>query len=304
VFGANTVSGLQDGTNGVCPRLWVTEQSSISAPGQLKTVLTLNGVWRILKQLPLHLTGDDPPFFQDAHDSLAGMTVYWLLNFIIYTLSIETGTYSFYLNDLGTQNDGIINTDIVEIGTLTNPGIGRPNITSNNGIISNIQMSYYDFIMRLMDTTKCYLRVNNGCYFTVIYPQVADSVDETYYSILSGGHVFYENNDADSQVIPNHVVVYAHEDPGSTTWADLITGHAYNADDFSTPPTYDGPYMEVQQIITIEQPDPAGYSQARVDNIAAAYLAKFQAGAAGGRVVVPHDARVELYDKVQVVDSR
>ena len=45
-------------------------------------------------------------------------------------------------------------------------------------------------------------------------------------------------------------------------------------------------------------------TQADADNRAAAILTRIKAELLGGRLLIPHDCSVELYDKVQVFDSR
>jgi len=45
-------------------------------------------------------------------------------------------------------------------------------------------------------------------------------------------------------------------------------------------------------------------NQTDANNRAAAILTRIQAEQLAGRLVIPHDARVELYDKVTVHDAR
>jgi hypothetical protein len=303
VYGANTATGLKDTTDGVFPRLWVKGQNSISMQGQLKTILQLYGAWRIMLDIPVRI--GDAPYFDGWYKSgedhfclLDGKTRYGVIEYLMGRLTAETG-YGFTLNALGDQDDGIINTDIINIGTFEEPGPDLPGLDSEANPIT-----YAAYIANLMGDTKCFLRVNNGLYFTVIYPQSEDAVKETYYSNLNGGHVFYDNNDAEVQVIPNHIIVYGNQDPITGDWDDMITSDAYNPADFTESPpelwTYTGPYMEVVRVVIRGEET----TVARCEAIAAAHLTHVRSEVTGGRVIVPHDARVELYDRVQIVDTR
>jgi hypothetical protein len=143
------------------------------------------------------------------------------------------------------------------------------------------------------------------------FPIDCDMMFEEYgnsTSYYGNTHVFYENSNRDYLVTPNHIIVYANAtydvDGNITDWDDIITAHAYNSDDFTEDPpdtwTYTGAYMEIPMVCYY------GYitAQEDADNKAATILSKIIASKYGGRVIIPHDSRVELYDKVAAVDNR
>jgi hypothetical protein len=79
-----------------------------------------------------------------------------------------------------------------------------------------------------------------------------------------------------------------------------VVGEAYDADEYTSPPTYNGPFLPMRRIE--RQADITNQTDAA--NRASALLSKAQAEVFGGRVYIPHDAAVELFDKVAVFDTR
>lgn len=279
-YGANTASGLR---YSAAPRLWVVEQSFLSGPKQLKSILNLSGIMRIMNQLEIHI--GTSPLWQDGAGTLTGKTIYGVFEYLIETaLTAQTG-YTFTLDALGTQDDGIIN-DIV-------PSTDWEFILNTSA--PEVYDTYGSLIKKLIENTNCFLRPEPNLAFKIVWPQSSDAVDETYYSSVASGHVFYENIDIQKAVIPNHIAVVANE---AGDWN--VIGDAYNADDYSAPPTYSGPFMPVDKSEAMGDVT----NETDADNFAAAKLAKVKAESMSGRTVVPHDARVELYDKIETSDAR
>lgn len=145
-------------------------------------------------------------------------------------------------------------------------------------------------IYRLMQMTKSYIRPRASKTWEVKYPQAADAVDETYYSDQS--HYFFEYVEKSNILVPNKVGVFANQgDDG--LWTNIITGEAEDADAIAD---YGEVYMPVIAATITSQGD--------ADNRAAAILARLKAEQLAGRLIVPHDCRVELYDRVKINDAR
>ena len=181
------------------------------------------------------------------------------------------------LNAFAGTQDGIINAF-------------RPIFEVNQMPFENAAALLY----RLMWMTKCYLRAKNGKAWDVVYPVTGDTADETYYS--NQAHWFIEYVEKTILLIPNSIVVLCNQDPTGewdTEAYPLITGTAEDA-------------TQIAKYAELVQPFIAGNirSQVDADNRAVAILSKFKSEILGGRLVVPHDAQVELYDKVVIYDGR
>jgi hypothetical protein len=149
----------------------------------------------------------------------------------------------------------------------------------------------------LIMMTKCYLRQKAGTNWEIVYPQTTDSADETYYdnskdASANGEMVFYEYMEKVGLTIPNRIVVYGNNPDNLLPWpTDMITG------DTGAPGGVYPEILEPYLVRTITD-------QTDITNRANALLARISAEAVAGRVIVPHDCRVELCDRVAVVDSR
>ena len=251
------------------PRLWVKAQSEISMEGKLAVVLYLEGVWAVLAERMMII--GSPPFYVD--EPYTGITVYSILEDIIETeLSAATG-FSFTLDALGTQNDGIVNnyTPVFEFNE------------------SDVE-SMSDIIQTLMAMTKCYLRAESGLQFKVVYPQTTDSINETYYSDQT--YYFFEYSEVRNVVIPNRIILFANAGEDES-WSNYITADIQDTSEVAK-------YMEVAAIYYAAEIT----NQTDADNRANAILAKSLAELTSGRLIIPHDARMELYDRVEIQDTR
>lgn len=150
-------------------------------------------------------------------------------------------------------------------------------------------------LYRLIWMTKSYLRAKPTKTFEAVYPQSTDAINEIYYS--NKAHWFFEYEDKSILLIPNSIVVLCNQDPVSGEWATdeypLILGTASDATQITK-------YREIVQPFLAGSID----NQTDADNRAAAILTRLKAETLAGRLIVPHDARVELYDRVGVWDLR
>jgi len=264
----NEYSGTQT------PRLWVKHQRHVSAGGKLLTVLELEGQWAKLRDGLLRM--GTAPYYTQSYDGSTDSVYDVLLALLI---EVFGGT-----NPLSATppDDGIIDTLL-------------PVFTVNNPPFEYAAGSVY----RLIKLTKCFLRNRfNASYpentFQVVYPQAADAADETYYSnptlgSTSGFYSFMERNPA---LVPNDILVFANRSADGT-WASIVTGEAVSQADIDK---YDTAYhIAIAPDVTTE---------AMADKLAQAILARVRAEQDTGLAVVPHDGRVELYDKAAFVDNR
>lgn len=271
-YGHTTSAGNEyvgDGTSedGVAP-LWVKSQEIVSAPGQLVCVLACEGMWMRLRELRI-MTGvtGDAPVYSSVFE--ATHTVEELIELVMTAMGWTWTAVS--------NGDGIID-DF------------KPVFAVN-------QLPYETgatVLYRLISMTKSYLRAKHNTTFEAVYPQSGDSADETYYS--DQAHYFLDYAEQTNLLIPNSVAVFCNQDPSGewdTTAYPLITGTAEDATEIAK-------YTEVLQPFIVASIT----SQTDADNRAAALLARLKAEALAGRLIVKHDHRVELYDKVAVQDKR
>lgn len=246
--------------------LWVKNQQFTSSPGQQVCLLYAEGMWMRLREqrVMAGVTGSEP-FYDNLFN--ATHTIYALIELVI------ENAMSWTLTALGTQDDSIIDTF-------------KPVFDIN-------QMPYESgasILYRLIWMTKCYLRAKAGTTFQVIYPQTSDTVNETYYS--DQAHYFMEYTEKVNLLIPNSIAVMCNSGVDGL-WSSIITGTAEDATEIAK-------YAEILQLFLAASITDQDDANAR----AAAILTRIKAETLAGRLVVPHDARVELYDKVSVVDVR
>ncbi len=152
-------------------------------------------------------------------------------------------------------------------------------------------------LYRLIWMTKEYLRVKNSKTVQCVFPQTSDNVDETYHS--NQAHWFTEHTEKTILLIPNSIVVLCNQDPNLQWGTDAFPIIVGTDSDAAQIAKYDGGNEVIQVFL-------AGNirTQADADNRAASILSKLKSEILGARTVVPHDAQVELYDKIQVLDYR
>lgn len=265
-YGHETTSGEEYSTS---PRLWVKAQSNISLQGKLVVALTLEGMWSLMGEQQLII--GNPPFYDD--DPYTTSTAYGIIEAIIETELSAATSLGFTLDALGGQDDSIINTFIPKF---------YPNETAYDDINTLIQL--------LMDMTKCYLRAEASLQFKVVYPQESDSVDENYYSAQA--HYFLEYAEKTNLLIPNYIIVFCNR---VNDWdaSSIITGEAQDTDQQAK-------YMVVKGLFTA----PTITTQFDASTRAAVILTRLKAEVLSGRLIIPHDCSVELYDRVAIHDTR
>ncbi len=148
-------------------------------------------------------------------------------------------------------------------------------------------------IYRLLFMTSSYLKALDDLEFEIKYPQSSDAVDLTFYS--DQVPYFYEYVERVNVLIPNHFLVYGNEGADGL-WADYIVSESPNGVDQDEIDAYD----EIYKIVL----SGSLTTQADVNSRAASLLARAKFEAMAGRMYAPHDARVELYDRLAIEDSR
>ncbi len=147
-----------------------------------------------------------------------------------------------------------------------------------------------EVLYRLIYMTKSFIRSKADDTFEIVYPQEDDAVDETYYSYQQP--YFYEYNEKANLLIPNSIKVFSNRSEDGT-WDDIVTGEVEDT---------------VQSALYTEVVESHIYgsitTEAEADLIAQAILSKYKAEQLAGRLIIPHDARVELYDRVAIYDAR
>ncbi len=273
-YGYTTTSGDRylgdgDGNDGIST-LWVKSQSLVSMEGELVCLLECEGGWMKLREFNF-IVNSDPPYFNIQFT--ATDTVYAIIKKALE----EAG---FTLNALGTQDDGII-------ATYSPIFVANPFTYDSPAAI----------IYKLLQMTKTYLRQVESLAFEIVYPQEADSVNETYYS--DQAPYFREYVEKLNLLVPNSIAVFCNRDdepPNDWDTAEhpLVTGTALDQDSIDA-------YGEVTEYHIA----PFISSKTDADNRAAAILERYKAETLAGRLVLPfHDCRVELYDRVKVYDNR
>jgi hypothetical protein len=193
-------------------------------------------------------------------------TIYTILKALIETEMVWT------LSALGTQDDTVISvfTPQFDINAIPYEKIG-------------------DIIYRLMQMTFSYLRGRAGLTMEVIFPQAADAISVTYYNDTVP--YFYEYTERQNIIVPNHIyLVYDEDSVGNwnATPAESVNQGSIDA------------YADIPAIYQAAAITSGADANTRADVI----LSKIIAEAVLGTMLAPHDCQVELYDRIQVVDTR
>jgi len=256
------------------PRLWVKSQTIVSRAGILFTELLCTGMWVAMQELDLVTKGEPPHFDNERYGP--GYTVYDTLKdlFAATTFPVAGVDTPFELEPLGDQDDGIMDSFTPELWLNQSPFENRASIA-----------------YRLIGMTKSYVRTKPGLKLEVRYPQDDDEVDEIYHS--NRDFVFFEYREKQNINTPNDVVVYAN--PGEDgMWEDIITSTGHEDEDS----------IDAYHRVTAHHIAADIVTQTDADNRGEAILSKIKAEILAGRLVIPHDCRVELYDRMEINDSR
>ena len=318
-WGHNTASGVRytESDGAVSPRLWVMQQSDISGgpkstQPQLYTSFELLGVWDAVLNVQPVLIGVDNVYHQyiDAVtilSALTGLTVYQCIEYLIETsLSAQTGI-TFTLDALD-QDDGFINS------VIPFPGSGELLRTVNAEAPSIVQ-TYGDLIRSLLELTKTTIIPRAGGAFKIIYPQASDTADETYYSSDSSGHPFYEVMNRRLNMSPNYIEIFGGQD--EITGLPTVAGYWFDPDHFNVAPTMPSVPSASPTPTVIEAHYTGGFMPVRetrweiglntsgeCNNRAEFFGRQLKDQILGTRVIIPMDARNELYDRIELEDQR
>lgn len=269
-YGYETDSGTRycgDGSGSeATPTLWVKSQSMVSMEGELVCVLDCEGGWTKLREYNYIVATDEPPYINYTFKSTETVCqiIEKALELAGFTISYES------------YDDIIANY--------------CPLMTVN----PNDFETPYSIIRRLLNMTKCFLRQQESSDFEIVYPQDTDSVNETFYS--SQAPYFKEYVEKSNLLIPNSIVVFANliDEEGNWDTSNMITGTAKDQDSIDA-------YGEVIEYFIF----PYIPSQGNADDRAEAILVRYKAETFAGRLILPyHDCRVELYDRVEIFDTR
>lgn len=275
-FGDTTGSGNEYSQ---IPRLWVTAQETVYASNKAIIVLELEGMWSILAKLqamfapitdynPSIIYGNYPA--GDGYDARSDFGVdaslYTILEYAIETMT-NLSTYNFLLNAIGSVDDGRIN--------------------ESGAIFPVYQGEYCDSVIRrLMALTYCVLRPETSLAFTVLYPRAEDATDITFYN--NQVPYFYQFNNKTSYTVPNYVILFYN---GADNWTNkLAITDVYDSESINA--------LGKTYYYFVWEADVTSATMARHD--AQSYLYRFGLEKDAGSLIVPHDCRIQLYDKIAV----
>jgi hypothetical protein len=257
------------------PRLWVKHQQFVSIAGKLLCILELEGSWAKLGETLFRL-GTAPYYKAKNINPDLSQGEYDLLDSTPYAIIAAVMAEILPVMTLATlvEDDGIINTFI-------------PDFTIN---YTQLFENATQIIYNLLKMTKSYLRNKASLIFEVKYPQAADADNLSYYSYQAP--YFYEYTEHKNLQVPNRIYVFANRGSDGL-WTNILTAQA---DDTDSQDLYGiVPSIELAPEVTV---------QADVDNRAAAILRRGKAEVLGGRLLIPHDCQMELYDRLGIYDSR
>jgi hypothetical protein len=288
-YGFTTGAGNEycgDGTNDGTPTLWVKNQEIISSEGEVVCQLYCEGLWFYLRsryaQAIAENEGAPAPLYQwTFNESSDDYTIYDLIESVLETVlgwTLETSIVG--------GSDGII--DVIYPRISINVSRSGGQITLDN---------YAEFLFELLSLTKCYLRQKAGTNWELVYPTSGDSADETYYIPQSEADdademVAYEYMERLSEATPNRVYVAANNPDNEDPWPIPVMLGDSGA--------YSGNGIEQFEIYVIPWID----NQTDANNVASAIQTRIDSEVLSGRLIIPHDCRVELHDKVKVYDGR
>ncbi len=252
------------------PRLYVKHQHHVSASGNLYTILELEGLWtKMWESFTLGI--GSAPLYQLTWDGTVN-TIYTIMKAVIAQAGLSLPVNC-------PVNDGIISTLFPFLFSI------------NDSAYESVKQIMY----RLITMTKCYLRPPSatGLQFGVVYPQAADAAVLTYYSNqIPYFKVFTERSPV---LVPNHFIVYGNRGTDGD-WTELLTSaspHGVSQADIDA--LYEVSAIALAPDMTV---------QADVDLQADVQLIRALAEKDSGVAIIPHDCRVELYDKLAFIDNR
>lgn len=185
--------------------------------------------------------------------------------------------------------------DIID-GLLT--GITTLTKDSSDGII-DVYMPYIQFalnqpvatcILELMSMTNCYIRMRaDGMHVGELSRATADKYE---YNISVPGHVWWSDIYASDLVIPNRIIVV-----NTLPTDDGSYDYSGSADDFES-------YSKLGYYVTRPYEISGLPSNAECQIRAESILYSIQRSLSKGMTIAPHNCAQELFDYVNVIDSR
>jgi len=277
-------------------RLWVESQMDISFPGTKMVVLELHDSWKLLSDKPCIIDGVNelaPYHYARIEDH----TPYEIIRMALNNAGFAPRT----LDQSG--DDGFIDT-FISSAFFINGHYWTATISED---YKGKYESYKDVILRALSYTQCYLRAEGGAdipSFRIVYPEPVKGereADETYYSYQAPwfNEFIYRKN----IVSPNQVLTYCNYDWDIDAFDPdtIIIGQARDQDSIDR---YAHTGFLGDGIVARIEWCPDITDQGNADSVAQAILSRQIVASRGGRLIIPHDARVELFDLVEAVDAR
>lgn len=256
---------LGDGTNEPAPpRLWIKHQQNISVAGNLYTLLELEGMWAKLRETKMRL--GSPPFYTYSYTT---DTIYDIIGYILAECGMTL--------DALVEDDGIIDTLTPQFDVNAQPFEYAASL-----------------IYRLIYATKSYLKPKAALHWEIKYPDPADTVDLTYYSWQAP--LFYDYMERDNVLAHNHIIVFGNEGSDGL-WTNIMTSddttYGIDQDEIDI-------YGDIYKLVL----SGSMTDQSLINGRADALITREQYEQQAGKMYAPHDAALELYDKIEVQDMR
>jgi hypothetical protein len=295
-YGLTTGSGNE---YTLTPRLWVKHQNYVYGRSKDICILELEDTWARFGEIPVdNITYFSKPYFYNVFGSF---TILELLQLIISgETAPDTTSKILQANITLDASDGIIDVS-TPLFFINERGSYWITKTTNYQYETLLEV-----VTRLLNDTACYIRLKPSNTILIVYPGGSTTPDITYYKSTSPQYTSFVEKS--SLVTPNTVRVYANAyivdewedrqgnihyeyeyDPAGEP-EKLITGEYVNT-------TETAKYEEVLEMV--QRPEIT--TQAYADTVAQAIGQHRQPTGAAGRVVVRHDCRVELYDRIAII---
>lgn len=267
------------------PRLWVKSQMDRSSPGVKQVILELEDSWAKLEEAVFISNELDMPApYHFTYIDIS--TPFWIITFVL-------NTAGFGMQAL-VEDDGIIDSLIPTRFEINKP---PPNTEGATGTADGTYDTPKDLILKAFSYTKSYPRTINDIgggppEFQVVYPQEGDPADLTYYSYQP--FYFKEFIFRENLVVPNMILTYCDWD--------------YELGEFKSPPVIGlaadqesiDDYGQMLDIVWFKGID----NTTDAYNVADAVIERLKIESKGGRLIIDHDIRPQLFDMVEIHDGR
>ena len=247
------------------PRLWVKHQQTVWARDRYTSILELEGGMARLNEITVcNTTANTAGEFEPSSDvySMSGSTVYQMLGTLLPGYGFSLAASSV------AEDDGIHNAN-----------------TLNFLINSSPDETAGQIIRGMMTLTYNYLLPQTGMVMKEVYT-AATTVDYTYNKDTQPK--YYDFVERENTALVNKAYIFAGRN-------DVTGNYTIVASTTDTAGT-------VQYLLTpIYGRAPSVASSGQAVQRAQMYLTKLQAQETAGRVMVAHDAQIELYDRIKVI---